>query len=128
MTTVRKWKVVLGLVVGLGVAVGGLFIARQSASSPSQAALDARGFGFTPGHTYEYSLRYDTLHHAAEGIGSEQGLGGALQLEGTYALSVHAAHGGRWLFSAALTGLRVALLRTREDVDDLASLRRAGRR
>ena len=88
MTSVRKWKTALLVLAGLALALAGVLFIGQSKHSPSQSAKHAQGFGFAPGHTYEYTLRYDTLHHAAEGIGSEAGLGGALQLEGTYALSV----------------------------------------
>jgi hypothetical protein len=110
MDTVRKWKVALWVLVALSAAVGAVLVVRQGERSHLKAAELARGFGFQPGHTYEYRLRYDTLHHAAEGLGGEEGLGGALQLDGTYALSVHAAHGGRTLFSATLGELRHARL------------------
>jgi HEAT repeat protein len=110
MTSVRKWKTALLVLAGLALALASIHLTWQSAKAPSQRAQRARGFGFAPGQTYEYTLRYDTLHHAAEGIGSQAGLGGALQLEGTYALSVHAVHGGRTLFSVALGELRHAKL------------------
>lgn len=114
MSFARNMRSVLVVAVILGLLVGAvsLLLRRQSnlqntASAPTQSL----GFGLQVGHSYSYLLRYDTLQKAAAGLGNEEGLGGAMQLEADLTLYVHEAREGQFSLSATLDHIQHAKLK-----------------
>jgi len=97
----------------IAVLVGGFVYLRAEGPSSQKTvqSTKTRGFAWKPGHVYEYLLRYDTLQHAAAGFGTDEGIGGAMQLEATFELMAHEARSGKFSLSATLKDIKHAKLK-----------------